>query len=79
MALKFSPAVIVPLPVLVLPLSVKRFANKLVPKVPKNIPRNPHFCSFGSFLIVSLTLFLKNPDSSRDYIHDIFHLFFRNY
>ena len=43
------------------------FPNNLAPKVPNNIPRNPHFCSFASFLIVSLTLFFINDSgSSRD-------------
>ena len=35
--------------------------------MPNNILRNPPFCpSFVSFLIVSLTSFINNPDSSRD-------------
>ena len=31
-----------------------------------NFPRNTHFCSFASFLIILLTPFINNPDSSRD-------------
>ena len=58
---KFSPALIVPSPALIVPLPVYRFPNKLAPKVPNNIPRNPPFCSF-----VSLAHFINNPDSSRD-------------
>ena len=34
--------------------------------MPNNIPRNPRFCSFASFLIVSQTPYINNPDSSRD-------------
>ena len=37
-----------------------------MPKVPHNIPRNPTFFYFASFLIVSLKPFINNPDSSRD-------------
>ena len=48
------------------PLPVKRFPNKLAPKVSNNIPRNYSFCSFASFLIVSLMSFINHPDSSRD-------------
>ena len=58
--LKFSPALIEPSPVLIQP--VKRFPNKLSPKVPNNIPRNPPFCSFRSFLSISLTSFLLNQN-----------------
>ena len=53
-------------PVLNVLFPVKRFPNKLAPKVPNNIPRNPPFCYFASLLIVSLTSFNNNPDSSRD-------------
>ena len=34
--------------------------------MPNNIPRNPPFCSFASFLIVWLTSFINNPDYSID-------------
>ena len=42
------------------------FPNKLAPKLPNKIPRNLPFCSFASFLIVSLTPFINKPDSSKD-------------
>ena len=78
--IEFPPALIVPSPALILRLLVKRFPNKLVPKVSNNIPTNPPFCSFASFLIVSLILFIRKPDSSRlYYFHDIIHFFIRNY
>ena len=48
-----------------MPLSVDRFPNRLATKVPTNIPRNPPFFSFNSFLIVSLTLFIDHSDSSK--------------
>ena len=63
---KFSPAIIDPLPALIAPLPVKRLPNKLAPKVPKNSPKT--FCSFSSFFIVSLILFINCSDSSsRDF------------
>ena len=43
-------------------MPVKRFPDKLAPKFPNN--RNPPSCSFASILIVLLTLFIYNPDSS---------------
>ena len=46
------------------PLPVIRFPNKLVSNMPNNILRNPPFCSFASFLVVSLTHFINKPDSS---------------
>ena len=49
-----------------MPLPVIRFLNELGPKLLNKIPRNPLFCSFASFLIVSLTLFINKPESSRD-------------
>ena len=55
-----------PSPALIVPLPVNRLPNKLAPKVPNNIPRNPSFHSFALFLIVSLTHFINNPDSSSD-------------
>ena len=36
--------------------------GRIVTKVPNNIPRNPPFCSFASFLIVLLTPFINKPD-----------------
>ena len=47
-------------------LPVNRFPNKLAPILPNNKLRNPPFCLFASFLIVSLTPFINEPDSSRD-------------
>ena len=64
---------------LIVPLPVNRFPNEPAPKVPNNIPRNPHFCSFALFLIALLTPFINKPDSSSDYIHDIFHFLIPNY
>ena len=60
------PALTVPLPALIVPLPVNKFPNKPALKVPNNIPRNPPFRSFASFLIVSLTSFINKPDSSSD-------------
>ena len=54
------------MPALIVPLPVKRFPNKLAPEVPDNVLRNRPFCYFASFLIVSLTPFINNSDSSRD-------------
>ena len=59
-------ALTVPSPALIVPLTVKIFPNKLAPKGPNNIPRSPPFCSFASFLIVSLIHFINDPDFSRD-------------
>ena len=36
--------------------------------MPNDIPKNPPLYSFASFLIVSLMLFINNPDSSRNVI-----------
>ena len=44
-------------------LPVNRFLNKLVSKVPNNMLRSQPLCSITSFLIVSLTSFIKKPDS----------------
>ena len=59
--LKSWPAQIVPSPDLIMPLPVNRFPNKLAPKVPNNIPKNPLFHFFASVLIVPLTSFINNP------------------
>ena len=64
-----------PLPAVIVPLPVNRFPNKLAPKVHNNVPRNPPFYFFASFLLVLLTLFIDNPDSSRDVTT---HFFIRN-
>ena len=61
-----SPALIVPLPVLITPFPAHIFPSKLTPNVSNNIPRNLSFCSFTSFLIVSLTPIISKRDSSRD-------------
>ena len=41
------------------------FPNKLPPKIPHNIPKNPLFASFVSFLIVLVNPFNKRLESSR--------------
>ena len=55
-----------PLPALIVPLPANTFTNKLAPKVPNKIPRNPSFCSFASLWIVSPISFINKADSSRD-------------
>ena len=64
------PALIIPLPLepypaLTIPLPASIFPNKLASNVPNNILRKHPFCSFASFLIVSLTPSNNNPGSSR--------------
>ena len=44
---------------------LKRFPNKLGPKVPTNIPKNSHFCSFVSILMVLATPFNQILESLR--------------
>ena len=56
-------------PALITPLSANIFPNKLVSNVPNNILRNPPFCPFASFLIVSVTPSNNNQESSRDLIN----------
>ena len=56
-----SPAFIVPLTAHNTPLTGNIFRNKVAPKVPHNIARNPPFCYFTSFSILLLTLFLNKP------------------
>ena len=51
-----------------MPLPVNRFPKKLATNVPNRILRNHLFCILASSLIVSLTLFINKPDSSRDLI-----------
>ena len=48
-------------PALITPLLVNALPNTLAANVP-NIGRNPLFCSFVSFLIVSLIPFTNNLD-----------------
>ena len=49
---------------LISPCLVNTLPNKVAANLPNNIGRNPHVCSFASFLIVSLITFINNPDSS---------------
>ena len=42
------------------------FPSRLAPNVPNSTLRNPPFCSFASFLIVSLTPSNNHTESSRD-------------
>ena len=53
-------------PYLIIPLPANRLLNKLAPKVPNNITKNPPFCPFPLFLIVSIRPFIDKPESSRD-------------
>ena len=53
-----SPAFTIPFP------PVNKLPNKLVPKVPSNILKNPPLCSLVSFSIVLLTHFNKIPEFS---------------
>ena len=66
--LKYWPALIVPLAILIVPLPGYRFRNKLEPSLPNKILKNPVYCSFASFLIIWLTTFINKSDSSRDLI-----------
>ena len=54
-----------PEPALKIPFPVNKFPNKLAPKVPNNILKNPPFCSFVSFVIVLVTPFNKILEFSR--------------
>ena len=48
------------------PFTATMFPNKLAPnKAPYNIPKDPPFCHFLSFLIVLATPFNKSLESSR--------------
>ena len=60
------PALNVPFPSLIVPLPVYKFPNKLAPKVPNSIPRNPFFLFYSFILIVLLTPFINKLDSSSD-------------
>ena len=55
-----------PSPALFIPLPVNIFPNKLATNVLNKILRNPSFCYFASFWIVSLTPLNNKPESSRD-------------
>ena len=48
-----------PSPALIIPFPVNKLPNKLAPKVPKSIPKNPPLCSLISFSIVLLIPFNK--------------------
>ena len=52
-------------PALITPLLLNALPNTLAANVP-NIGRNPLFCSFVSFLIVSLIPFTNNLDYTSD-------------
>ena len=55
-----SPALTIPSPALIIPFSpVNKSPNKLTPKVPSNILKNPPLCSFVSFSIVLFIPFNK--------------------
>ena len=64
-ALTISFHFFLPEPALTISFPANRFPNKLAPKVPYNMLKNPHFCSFVSFLIVLVTPFNKILESSR--------------
>ena len=56
---KFWPALIItPSPVLITPFPANAFPNMLAANIPNNTGRNPPFCSFASFLTVSLIPFI---------------------
>ena len=55
-----------PSPALINPLLVNALPNTLAANLPNNTGRNPLFCYFVLFLIVSLTHFTSNLDSSCD-------------
>ena len=61
----YSPALVVSSPALITPLLVTALPNTLAANVP-NIGRNPLFCSFVSFLIVSLIPFTNNLGYTSD-------------
>ena len=46
-------------PTLTIPFPANKFPNKVAPKVPNNVLKNPSFCSFVSFLIVLVTPYSK--------------------
>ena len=55
-----------PSPALIMPFLVNAFRNILAANVTNIIGRIPPFCSFASFLIVSLIPYINNSDSSSD-------------
>ena len=52
--------------VAIAPLPVNKFPNILALNISNSLLKNPLFCSFASFLIVSLSPFIIKPDSSSD-------------
>ena len=60
-----SPALTIPLPALIIPFPDNKLPNKLAPKVPSNILKNPPLCSLVSFSIVLLIHFNKIPEFSK--------------
>ena len=70
-----SIALIVPSPDTIVCLPANRFLNKPASNVPNNIPRNPPFCLFAAFLIVSLTAFINKLVSSSDLTFSYYHSF----
>ena len=64
--LQLIAGLIVPSPTPTTPFPANVFPNILATTVPNEIGRNPTFCSFDSFLIVSLILLIRNPYSSSD-------------
>ena len=45
------------------PFPVNTLSHELTANVPNSIGGNPPFCSLASFLVVSLTRLIINPDS----------------
>ena len=64
MVLKKSPALISPSFGFITPFPTNAFPNILTANVPSYIERNPTFCIFTSFLIVSLIFRFSTLDSS---------------
>ena len=54
-----------PEPALTISFPVNKLPNKLAPKIPNIMLKNPPFYSFVSFLIVLVTPFSKMLESSR--------------
>ena len=77
-----SPALIIPSPLALLAAlpfpPVNKLPNKLAPKVPSNILKNPPLCYLVSFLIVLLTPFNNFHNIFHVNFHNIFHVFLFN-
>ena len=69
---KVPPALILVSVDVITPRPANAFPNMLAANVTKNIKMNTPFCSFGSFLIISLITFTNNPDSSSDLIFSLY-------